>query len=195
MGEVSFVEKKTLYGMWNYFLMLESDLDNTSRYIEPQGQENVYSFEFAKLLILACTEAESVFKAICFEIEKKQVSGDIGTYKATILGKYPKIINATVKVKRLGRNIEPFNGWDTGPLSWWSAYNEVKHNRGSSFSDATYINATTAIAALYVLILYLAELTGIQFNGHESKYLDSDYVMGGILLGPFKKLPDFEESK
>ena len=63
------MDKKTLHGMWNYFLMLESDLDNTSRYIEPQGQENVYSFEFAKLLILACTEVESVFKAICFEIE------------------------------------------------------------------------------------------------------------------------------
>ena len=189
------LDEKTLHGMWNYFLMLESDLDNTSRYIEPQGQENVYSFEFAKLLILACTEVESVFKSICFEIKQKQVPGNIGEYKATILGNYPKIVNATVKVKRLGKNIEPFSGWDTGPLPWWSAYNAVKHNRESSFSNATYINATTAISALYVLILYLAELTGIKFNGHESKYLDSDYVLGGILFGPFKKLPDFEESK
>lgn len=189
------MDEKTLNGIWNYFLMLESDLDNTSRYIEPQEQESVYSFEFAKLLILACTEVESVFKSICFEIKQAQVPGDIAEYKATILGKYPKIVNATVKVKRLGRSIEPFSGWDNGPLLWWSAYNAVKHNRGSNFSDATYINATTAIAALYVLILYLAELTGIQFNGHESKYIDSDYVLGGILFGPFKKLPDFEESK
>lgn len=181
--------------MWNYFLMLESDLDNTSRYIEPVGQENVFSFEFAKLLILACTEIESVFKAICFEIENKQVAGDIGTYKATILGKYPNIVHTTVIIKRLGRNIEPFYGWDTGPLPWWTAYNEVKHNRGSKFSNATYINATTAIAALYVLILYLAKITGIHFSEHESKYIDSDYVEGGILFGPSKRLPDFEESK
>ena len=67
------MDEKTLRGMWNYFLMLESDLDNTSRYIEPSKQEDVYSFEFAKLLILACTEVESVFKAICFEIEKSRL--------------------------------------------------------------------------------------------------------------------------
>ena len=58
------MDEKTLHGMWNYFLMLENDLDNTSRYIEPQGQENVYSFEFAKLLVLACTEIESDFSDI-----------------------------------------------------------------------------------------------------------------------------------
>ena len=127
------MDEKTLRGMWNYFLMLESDLDNTSRYIEPSKQESVYSFEFAKLLILACTEVESVFKAICFEIEKKQVAGEIGTYKATILGKYPKIVNSVVNIKRLGRSIKPFEEWSSGSLSWWGAYQTVKHNRGSHF--------------------------------------------------------------
>ena len=119
------MDKITLHGMWNYFLMLETDLDNTSRYIEPSGQENVYSFEFAKLLILACTEVESVFKAICSEIEGEKSHGDIGTYKGIILKKYPNIVNSTVTIRRLGRNIEPFKGWDSGSLSWWSAYSEV----------------------------------------------------------------------
>lgn len=45
-------------GIWNYYLSLEKDLDDTSRYIEPKGQENVFSFEFAKLLVLSCTELE-----------------------------------------------------------------------------------------------------------------------------------------
>ncbi len=39
-----------LQGMWQYFLTLESDLDDTFRYIDPVGQENVHSFEFAKIL-------------------------------------------------------------------------------------------------------------------------------------------------
>ena len=61
--------EKEINGIWYYYLSIEDDLSNTSKYIEPDGQENVHSFEFAKLLILACTEIESVFKSICFEIE------------------------------------------------------------------------------------------------------------------------------
>ncbi len=186
------MDKTTLRGIWNYFLTLESDLDNTSRYIEPSKQENVYSFEFAKLLILACTEVESVFKALCFEIEKKQVAGDIGTYKATILGKFPKIVDSVVNIKRLGKSMKPFEEWSSGPLSWWGAYQNVKHSRGSHFSDATYINATTALAALYILIFYLAKISGIEFDDYDSKYIDSDYCCPHLICEPPKKLPDFE---
>ena len=60
--------EQTLNEIWNYYLTLEADISNTSRYIEPRGQENVHSFEFAKILILACTELESVFKLLCIEI-------------------------------------------------------------------------------------------------------------------------------
>ena len=52
---------QTINEIWNYYLTLEGDITNTSRFIEPSGQENVHSFEFAKILILACTELESVF--------------------------------------------------------------------------------------------------------------------------------------
>lgn len=189
------LDEKTLHGMWNYFLMLEGDLDNSSRYIEPVGQENVYSFEFAKLLILACTEAEAVFKAICYEIEGKSVPGDIASYKATILARYPNVVKATVNISRLGRSIEPFAGWDSGKLTWWSAYNEVKHNRGSHFADANYINAANAISALYILIFYLAEITGIKFKNNASRYISSDYEDVSVTFGVLKKLPDFEDNK
>lgn len=70
-----------LNNIWNYYLSLEQDISNTSRYIEPDGQEDVHSFEFAKLLILACTEVESVFKAICLKISGEQPPADIGKYK------------------------------------------------------------------------------------------------------------------
>ena len=46
---------QTINEIWNYYLTLEGDIANTSRFIEPSGQENVHSFEFAKILILACT--------------------------------------------------------------------------------------------------------------------------------------------
>jgi len=79
---------QTINEIWNYYLTLEGDIANTSRFIEPSGQENVHSFEFAKILILACTELESVFKLLCLEITGKQPEGTIGKYKETILGRY-----------------------------------------------------------------------------------------------------------
>ena len=184
--------EKELNNIWNYFLALESDLDGTSRYIEPAGQENVFSFEFAKLLILACTEVESVFKAICFEIEKKQVSGNIGTYKHTVLSKYPKIVESCVHINRLGYDIKPFEGWDKGPLNWWDAYQLVKHSRRNYFKEATYINATKALSALYILIFYLSKTTKIDFPDSKSKYIESKYASPYLLCQPSKKLPDFE---
>ena len=50
---VSFHE---LENCWNYYLSIEEDLNETSRYIEPTGQENVYSFEFQKVIMLCGAE-------------------------------------------------------------------------------------------------------------------------------------------
>lgn len=67
------ITKETMNEIWNYYLSLEKDLDNTSRYIEPKGQENVFSFEFAKPLVLSCTELESVLKLLCCECDGKKL--------------------------------------------------------------------------------------------------------------------------
>lgn len=186
------MEKTELNSFWNYYLSIENDLSDTSQFIEPNGQENVYSFEFAKLLILACTEVEAVFKAICLEINGKPGSGDIGEYKKAILTAYPRIVETEVSVDRLGRTIKPFDGWDKGKLCWWDAYQLVKHNRKSYFTEATYMNATMAISALYILIFYLSKITNISFSNYKSKYISSAYVNPYILCKADKELPDFE---
>ncbi|MBP1565972.1 MAG: hypothetical protein IJP18_01900 [Oscillospiraceae bacterium] len=181
---------QTLHNIWNYFLELEQDMKNTSRYIEPEEQENVYSFEFAKLIVLSCTEVESVFKLLCLEIIPGMEKGNMSDYKATILGKYPKIVDATVSISRWGKDIKPFNGWDTGKLSWWNAYQGIKHNRGANFSEATYKNAVYALSALYVLIFYYYALNGDIPYG--SKYIHSEYEPPFLLAKQAKELPDFE---
>lgn len=182
------------YGIWNYYLSIESDLANTSRYIEPAGQENVHSFEFAKILILACTEVESVFKLICVATESKKV-GDIGEYKRILLSRYPKIIEATVSVNRLGKYIQPYSEWTTGPISWWTAYQQVKHSRGSHFSCASYQNAVNAIAALYIAIFYLAKTEDLSFSGIGSEYIYSEYAAQFFTCRAPKELPDFCKDK
>lgn len=185
------ITKETMNEIWNYYLSLEKDLDNTSRYIEPKGQENVYSFEFAKLLVLSCTELESVLKLLCYECNGKK-AGNIGEYKGIILEKYPKIVFAEVNIARWGETIRPFEGWDKGSLFWWSAYGNVKHNREDNFKEATYKNAVYALSALYISIFYLASKSNITFSGYASIYIQSDYSARNLAVAPNKKLPDLD---
>lgn len=187
------MEKDSLLGIWNYYLSLESDLANTSRYIEPTGQENVHSFEFAKLIILACTEVESVFKLLCMELDSAKECGNIGEYKQMILGRYPRIVDAQVTISRLGRSISPFEDWGNKKLSWWDAYTDVKHNRGKNFCDATYINAVMGMSALYILIFYLAKTANLNFEDYKADYIGSQYAHPAIFCAPNVQLPDFEE--
>lgn len=88
-----------------------------------------------------------------------------------------------------------FSNWDNEPLSWWRAYNGVRHNRGSNFGDATYINAVIALSGLYILIFYLAALTGLKFKDTASKYISSDYEHVSLFWAVTSKLLDYVEAK
>ena len=120
MGEtrrkMEHITKEQFTGIWNYFLSLESDLSNTSRYIEPSGQEEVHSFEFAKLIILSCTEAESLMKIICFELTNEE-KGNIGEYKGVILERFPNIVSAEVSISRLGKKHSAVCGVEYGRVT------------------------------------------------------------------------------
>ena len=184
--------KQELAGIWNYYLSLERDLSKTSNYVEPLGQENVYSFEFLKLLILSCTEVESVLKLLCNELNPNNKAGDIGAYKGIVLTAFPKIVDAHVTVSRTGTQLYPFQSWDKQALQWWDEYQIVKHGRNNNFSHATYYNAVTALGALYILIFYLAKHCELSFWDDEAQYLTSDYCHKLLACAPEAKLPDFE---
>jgi len=193
-NKMDHITKEQFNGIWNYYLSLESDLSNTSRYVEPSGQEEVHSFEFAKLIILSCTEVESLMKIICFELTNEE-KGNIGEYKQVILGRFPNIVSAYVTISRLGKDLTPFAGWDTGHLQWWESYGLVKHRRGSEFERANYQNAATALSAVYVLIFYLAKICGFTFSDTESNYIHSGYAHLKLACAPSQELPDFITGK
>lgn len=184
------MESKELRNIWYYFLDLEKELADSSRYIEPEGQENVYSFEFRKIIILACTEIETAFKALCETIDNSKERGCMCDYKDIVLTRYPKIVNAEVYINRWHKTVKPFAGWDIGKLKWWSAHQHIKHDRGSNFIEATYENAAMALSALYILIFYLYVSNG-KNTPHGSEYIDSEYAPPNLVCAPSKKLPDF----
>lgn len=178
---------------WNYYLAIEQELANTSRYVEPIGQEEVYSFEFARIIITSCVEAEALFKSICKAIDPESKPGNLGQYKGIILKSFPQIVEAKVYPRRLRREIAPFEEWGNTDLLWWDAYSDVKHNRKDNIKKASYINAVTSVAAVYVLNFYLAEILRLDFANYESQYFTSDYALTPAFFAPNESLPGFEK--
>ena len=179
--------------IWDYYLVLEQDLANTSRYVEPNGQEDVYSYEFMKLIILACTEVEATLKLLCRESSSGiSTAGNMCQYKEYILLHFPRIIESEVYIPRWDRHVKPFENWNVGKLSWWDAYQKVKHNREENLSMATYKVAAIAMSALYILIFYLAAVCKVNFDDAESKYIFSEYASQFLACRAPRALPDFE---
>ncbi len=178
---------------WNYYLTIEEELAKTSRYVEPIGQEGVHSFEFARIIIISSIEAEALFKSICKVLDPEAEAGNIGQYKDTILKHIPNIVEAKVYPRRLRREIYPFENWSDTRLLWWDSYSLVKHNRKDYIEMASYINAVTAVAAVYILNFYLAEILKLDFANHESQYFVSDYALTPSLFAPNEALPGFEK--
>lgn len=85
----------------NYFDCLVNDLDKTSRYAEPMGQETVFSFEYYKIISLSCAEVETVLKLICKTIDEEKNPRNIKEYAEILLAKYPKIVETEVSVSRI----------------------------------------------------------------------------------------------
>ena len=179
--------------IWEYYLIIEEDLANTARFVEPAEQENVYSFEFQKIIILACTEFEKVIKKLAKET-CNTTPGNMCEYKDFFMSNYPKIVDAVVRVSRLGREIKPFENWNNHKLSWWDAYTQLKHGSDNGIKNATCINAIYAMAALYILIFYLSKITKIKFSSGNSKFIHSDYGTVLLALNSGGKLPDFNDN-
>lgn len=165
-------DKDSVKSIWYYYLALESDLKETSRYVEPVDQDKVYSIEFYKIIILAATECESIMKLLCKEFTGNE-GGTISEYKMVLLANIPGICSAEVYIPRAkGMRLRPFDGWNGAPLKWWDIYQECKHSRHAHFKDANYETAVYAMGALYILIFYLYKKVG----GDYTRLTDSDYI-------------------
>lgn len=177
----------------NYFKCLETDLMHTARYAEPIGQADVYSFEYYKIIMLACSEVETVFKIICKTINENCNPRNITDYAKIVLEKYPNIIKTEVNVSRINSSIKPFESWTVEKcMFWWDEHQDIKHHRHTDFKKATYKNALYSLAGLYVLLLYLMKANNFEI------YIGSDYFYNVAERQLFScvapgDLPDFTE--
>lgn len=161
--------------------------------------KDVSSWEFQQIIYLAAIEFENIAKQLCLIKNPAFNDNKANIIKITkeIKSQYPKI-KATEIVSDY-QILKPLNGWQVGNngkvefikgLSWWKAYNELKHQSYNHSTKATLKNAVNAVASLMVLELYLAKEV-VDTTELECPYFKHKYV-SHFLVGDDEQLPDFK---
>jgi hypothetical protein len=141
---------------WNYFLALDDDVAQLSRYLEiTEKNFESYSIELARILFVAASEVDVIAKGLCKRLDNNSTADNISKYRKTILLHYPQIASVLVEMPRFGLTLNPWQKWeeDKSPI-WWGAYTNVKHHRNIYFFQANLKNALDSVAGLFVLLLF-----------------------------------------
>lgn len=156
-----------MYTLIRAFSLLEDDLLQLFTCVEPTNDNfRVYSHRLYELLLRASTEFETnAMQILTYNgYTKKKGNLNITDYfkinEATKLSEY----EVTCELWHSMEVFKPFQEWRLGhSISWYQAYNDVKHNRNSEFSKASLNNVMNAItgvlAILYAQFDYFA-ITG-----------------------------------
>lgn len=157
------IEQSPIPEHWNYFLCLEDDIAELARWIEPtKSNFGTYSIELARLLITAASEVDVVAKLICKDFCDAPKAKTIIAYQKCLTNQFSNIAKHEIKLIRYGLTFTPWLNWEKpdNPPLWWKAYNNVKHERSSYFTEATMHNVLNAVAALfYLLLIYYGSQT------------------------------------
>lgn len=159
---------------------LLGQLSDVFRYIEPSTTTRAtYGDQLRSLLILACTEVESAWKAVLAANDGLPANGRATT------NHYVKLMGP-MRLDEWGvgllsypdyAEIKPFTGWNasdpTGSLPWYDAYNDAKHNREEKLHRATLEHVISAMAAVWIMY-------GAQFGLRSS--FDDEPLHRGIVL-------------
>jgi hypothetical protein len=147
---------------WEYFLTVEAELTNCARYVAfTEDNYLCYSNEFAKVILLAASEVDSIFQEMCTHLGTK--ADKIHKYRPVLVERFPKLISCRLSIERYRLDMQPWKGWsESKNPDWWSAsYNKLKHDRFKYFKNATLISALNAVAAQFLAV----QLYHLAFHG------------------------------
>jgi hypothetical protein len=142
---------------WNYFRVIEQDLEACFRYVAPTPVHySVHSDEFGKIILVACSEIENALQALASDIDPTAKLNNICDFSNVILSKFPRFVLAKVEAARYSLVVEPWKNWNSAAPDWWkNGYNKIKHDRAGNPEAATFERALNAVAALEIVLLYL----------------------------------------
>ncbi|MEB3827035.1 hypothetical protein [Phormidium sp. CCY1219] len=133
----------TDYHHWEYFLSLENNLINLSRYIEFRGVDNptsinacAYSIELTKIFLAACAECENILKILApcppsITKEKYNIKKIKINLEDNFSPIFNQLVDTNIYLPTYNICFNPWQHWKTqdSPPRWWSAHNRIKHNR------------------------------------------------------------------
>jgi len=139
------------------FELLCIDLERVFEFVEPDDANlSVYSHRLYELHLRACTEFESVCK-------EALLAAEIELPKRPTIVHY-QMLEPLLGLERMqvqcnpwrsGSGLDaPFRAWTTSApaLSWYDAYNKVKHGRHQAFRYASLENVRASLAGLFTLL-------------------------------------------
>jgi hypothetical protein len=149
---------------------LFAQFDQVFRYVEPShDNRETYGDQLRSLLILACTEVESSWRAVIVANGGADEDARLSTNEYVAVLKPMRLDEWSVSLSAYPEygSVYPFKGWHkesdataqppkVGPtrsLPWYAAYNATKHNRESNLRDATLEHVITAMCAAYVMLV------------------------------------------
>ena len=160
---------------WIYYRMLEDKFLATANYVEI-NRFNFQSFsnEYALLLQSIGAELDNFFKVYCnFNLAERKNIVDYATF---ILLDFPSITTERIKVLDTDLEVIPFDGWNSAApaqsLTWWLAFDHIKHNRMGSFAEANQENVLNLLAALYLLEVKMFTRTTTDNYAQELEEID-----------------------
>lgn len=178
------------YEPWYYFLSLEKDFVGTIDFVHLHAANaKTFSNEYAKLILLIGSEVDVVAKMLCQSVAPGQKAENIDLYRTIITDAFPGMHTIEIDITKFAMKVQPWLNWDPAVAqspNWWKSYNNVKHQRDKSFSDANQESTLNAICGLLALLLYY-----FRKEGHlqpSPEILNYDFPRH-LVVGGKKKLP------
>jgi len=176
------ITRQTTLIHWNYFLAIEEDVQRLNRYVDfSSDNDNTYSIEMARILMIASAEVDVVLKQLSKALDHTSTADNINQYHDLISSRIQNFKSFKVLIPLQGLELTPWVSWENGtPPLWWTANNKVKHHRHDNFQKASLKNCLNAVAALYISVLHLY---APQANSGELIQLPKLYTLDESYLG------------
>lgn len=154
----------------NHYLLLEKDFQLTTEYVTlSEDNYNTYSVSYLKLLLTIGSEIDVMLEFLAKLYDPATKETGFGCSKI-LLTNEPDIKSLELKLRNEELIIKP---WDYKKIpEWWTAYNEIKHNRfevatkfdpsRKYYQYANLKNVIYALSALLSLELYAYRIIAIQ---------------------------------
>jgi hypothetical protein len=174
---------------WNYYLAIEDDLLNTSRYVEFSiDNMKTYSVEYTKIILSAASEVDVLLKQIYLFFGYRKRKPNFKDYCNVIKEKLNSLITEKLCLEQYGITLSPFTEWENdNQPDWHIAYNNIKHNRILNYKEANLENALLSVSALYTTVVHYYLCSAPLESSIEERFL-LDFTQS---LSPMPKLIRF----